>query len=652
MGNVLEFLLKLNDLVSPGMKAAANVVDSTTARMAKDFRDVYSTSKLMNNSLSDLKNRLNSVKQVRAGTVLADEFKAATKEAKILERQIKSMEGTRRGGGGLLGGLGGFARPLLAAASIGSLLSIGNQSVKAANQFEAQKTSYQVLAQNNAIGGQVAGDLRGLKENTILGPAVYQSAQVLMGYGVSAKEVSKDVRMLGEVSMGNAEKLQHLTLAFAEVSANGRLTGKEMRQFVNAGFNPLKEISDKTGKSMEVLREEMKKGAISAGMVKQAFESATGPGGRFYDMLNRMAETGAGKLQMLEGRVASLKIAFGERLQPAMNAVVDKLIDLATWAKHFVEVPLADKLTDQISSIRGLQAQMNASNTTEKDRLNILKQLEEINPNIVKGINSQSIEYSKLNDNITNVITSLKSKIFVEQFNKENAGIFSKFAEAQKTYATESARATAIAANVLPGDAQSGKLTVGQLQSKAAQELLRRVSAEPNTQEANLWGIQGLPYHRNTKMFTNSKGVTFRLNGLSDDNTQLIHYQQSMRAANEAFGVMNALRPQVEGMNKTRDALLSQFDKYAGTASMVNAQKNKPTGVNPNSFDDLDSTVKGKSDSINSGGNRPIIINVQKQIETLNMYAGGAREGAVQIAEAIREELRRMLKSINSGKNN
>ena len=57
--------------------------------------------------------------------------------------------------------------------------------------------------------------------------------------------------------MGNNEKFSSMTLAFAQMSAAGRLMGQDLNQMINAGFNPLQVISEKTGKSIAVLKKEM-----------------------------------------------------------------------------------------------------------------------------------------------------------------------------------------------------------------------------------------------------------------------------------------------------------------------------------------------------------------------------------------------------------
>ena len=68
--------------------------------------------------------------------------------------------------------------------------------------------------------------------------------------------------MLGDVSQGNKERFDSLTLAFAQVGSAGKLSGQDLLQFVNAGFNPLNEISKMTGESMAELKERMSAGGV------------------------------------------------------------------------------------------------------------------------------------------------------------------------------------------------------------------------------------------------------------------------------------------------------------------------------------------------------------------------------------------------------
>lgn len=75
--------------------------------------------------------------------------------------------------------------------------------------------------------------LSGLQEN----------AKLLLSFGIEAQNILPYQKMLGDISGGNAQKMNQLTLAFAQMQSTGRLKGQDLLQMINAGFNPLQVIA-------------------------------------------------------------------------------------------------------------------------------------------------------------------------------------------------------------------------------------------------------------------------------------------------------------------------------------------------------------------------------------------------------------------------
>jgi len=149
------------------------------------------------------------------------------------------------------------------------------------------------------------------------------AGKTLMAFGTSAEKTLPILKMLGDVSLGNSERFGSLALAFAQTQAAGRLMGQEVLQFVNAGFNPLQEISRKTGRSMIELKKAMEDGAISAAMVTDAFRSATSQGGLFFGAIEKGASTTEGKMAKVRDAVDSLQISFGTGLNEGLKVALD-----------------------------------------------------------------------------------------------------------------------------------------------------------------------------------------------------------------------------------------------------------------------------------------------------------------------------------------
>lgn len=201
--------------------------------------------------------------------------------------------------------------------------------------MEQYTTSFTTMLGDQAKAQKLVNDLKITAAKTPFGMTdLAKNTQTLMAFGISADEAKIRLQQLGDISQGDAQKLESLTLAFAQVSSAGKLSGQDLLQMINAGFNPLQEISKKTGRSVGELKAEMEKGAISAQMVADAFASATSEGGMFYGAMEAQSKTFSGQLSTLQDGVAGLKGALAGGLTgvlastvlPAVNGWVDLLV--------------------------------------------------------------------------------------------------------------------------------------------------------------------------------------------------------------------------------------------------------------------------------------------------------------------------------------
>lgn len=137
--------------------------------------------------------------------------------------------------------------------------------------------------------------------------------------------------------MGDKGKLDSLTLAFSQMSATGQLMGQDLNQMINAGFNPLLQMSKDTGKSVGVLKDEMGKGKISADMVAQAFQNATKEGGQFYGMSERMSQTLGGQLSTTVSNINDKLLELYNIIQPYLLPVISNFNLLLTDSGAFID---------------------------------------------------------------------------------------------------------------------------------------------------------------------------------------------------------------------------------------------------------------------------------------------------------------------------
>lgn len=215
----------------------------------------------------------------------------------------------------------GFA--VATTAVMGATTAVMGFGVKFNNEIEQYTTSFGTMLGSADKANEFVSTLKSMASKTPfeLGDLA-KSSQTLLAFGMSAEETTKYLQVLGDISQGDKDKLNSLSLSFAQMSSTGKLTGQDLLQMVNAGFNPLQQISEKTGKSIGQLKEEMADGAISAEMVQQAFVEATSEGGRFYGAMEAQSKTFNGQVSTLKDNAKSLAGALSGGLTNALKGGV------------------------------------------------------------------------------------------------------------------------------------------------------------------------------------------------------------------------------------------------------------------------------------------------------------------------------------------
>ena len=200
--------------------------------------------------------------------------------------------------------------------------------VSVRGEIESLEKSFSILA-GTVQGKNLFQEIREFAVKTPMTmPALAKGAQTLLAFNYEAKNVMPIIRAIGDISMGNEDKFNSLTLAFAQMSSTGKLMGQDLLQMINAGFNPLAVISEQTGKSIGVLKEEMAAGAISADMITKAFMDATSEGGKFNGMLEQQSKGIEGSLSNLEGAIQDMFNELGEKSQGVITSSIQNVTAL------------------------------------------------------------------------------------------------------------------------------------------------------------------------------------------------------------------------------------------------------------------------------------------------------------------------------------
>ena len=328
---------------------ASNVITALNMRIGFDVSEIETRSQTVRQALARTKTIMKSLET--PAQRLANDVKSleiAFKDGKITAEQY---EAAVKGIGEQYKNSEKKSQPFLSslkklAAAYASFATI-RAGVRIAADIEQAKIAFEVMAGSADKGRQVLGQVRDFAARTpITFEGAQKSAKTLMQFGVESDKVASTLRMLGDVAAGDTQRLEHLSLAFGQVVAAGRLTGQETLQMVNQGFNPLKQIAEDMAKEFggladqyfPMLKKQMEQGNISAEMVAQAIESATSAGGRFAGMTDKMGETAGGAYNQLVGAAQNLADTLGEHVLPAITKVLQSLTSMVNFVTETVNV--------------------------------------------------------------------------------------------------------------------------------------------------------------------------------------------------------------------------------------------------------------------------------------------------------------------------
>lgn len=200
-----------------------------------------------------------------------------------------------------------------------SVVAIGRYALKAAAEMESLNAQFTTMLGSAEAARDMMSQVVNFSTKTPFQQMdVAKNATTLLQFGVAAKDILPTLQRIGDVSGSNRERFRMMGLAYGQMTSAGRLMGQDLLQMINAGFNPLKVISEQTGKSMMELKKNMEEGKISARAVSLAFQVATEKGGMFYKNLERQSQTLTG---VYSTALDKFQIKLAASLQPLLPAI-------------------------------------------------------------------------------------------------------------------------------------------------------------------------------------------------------------------------------------------------------------------------------------------------------------------------------------------
>lgn len=169
--------------------------------------------------------------------------------------------------------------------------------VEEAGKFELTTVAFETMLGSAEKAKNLLGDMVDFAKKTPFRLEEVQSGvKMLIAMGSSANETLSEMEMLGNVAAGLGVPLERIVLNFGQIRTQGKLTGRELRDFNVAGVPLVETLAQMNGVSKEFIATMVEEGDVTFEMVKEAFGKMTGEGGRFNDLMDKQAQTFPGIL--------------------------------------------------------------------------------------------------------------------------------------------------------------------------------------------------------------------------------------------------------------------------------------------------------------------------------------------------------------------
>ena len=191
--------------------------------------------------------------------------------------------------------------------------------------MESYLTNFKVMLGDEQLAAEKLEEIRKMAASTPFTLSdLTDGTQTLLQFGIAADDTTGVLKQLGDISLGNADKLQTLVRAYGKMSSAQKVTLENVNMMIDAGFNPLNQICATTGESMSDLYKRISDGEVGFDELAAAVNAATSEGGQFYNGMLEASQTVNGRLSTLQDNISALVGKLTDDLFTAFGDIIGK----------------------------------------------------------------------------------------------------------------------------------------------------------------------------------------------------------------------------------------------------------------------------------------------------------------------------------------
>ena len=373
--------------------------------------------------------------------------------------KLKDMGSSANKSGGMMSGamtkIGGA---IVAAFAVDKIVDFGKAVIESLSKYQMFMASTKAM-----LGGDIGmaealnTQLVSLASKTPFSlDDTRQGAKQLMAYGWSVGQITKDLKMIGDVSSGVGAPLTDIIYLYGTLKTQGRAYTRDIMQFTSRGIPIISELAKQFKVSENSVKDLVESGKVGFPEVERAMKSLTSQGGLFFNMMDEQSKTVGGKISNMgdaweqlktnigksqTGIIASI-VRFSSDSLSAFNdnfnasnimedawrnkslkgwsfwekEVVSRISNVGTW---FGMNPVTGGYTDVQQYTKEMYSQKVATSSTKGETLNNISSLSNIIANMYGDKTMKSGDREKYVSVLQQLI--VENKGILKTFNKETA---------------------------------------------------------------------------------------------------------------------------------------------------------------------------------------------------------------------------------------
>jgi tape measure domain-containing protein len=292
-------------------------------KTASTFAKIAASIKAVNNQMDRLIHVSRRALDSTQNLAKAEHLQAMNRmrELKMLQSMQEKQAAPRRTS--MLDIAGGIGIAAGVQAGVSTIASMAKEAINLAAYAETAQITFEVLTGDAAKGAKLFKDIEKFAARTSFDlMSAADATKSLLAAGVTDSDVMNTMQLLGDLAMGDANKLGFLSKAYTDVMNKGKLQGQEIRQFAENGVGLVGALAASMGKTNAEILQMSEDGKISFDDMKKALMGLTGQGGRFHGMMARINETFTGQWNSLVENVQTFGRDLGALVLPKLTEIV------------------------------------------------------------------------------------------------------------------------------------------------------------------------------------------------------------------------------------------------------------------------------------------------------------------------------------------